>query len=163
MTATETNYEDLWTAWRDAGLEGWSRATQQMVESDVFPAAMKTSLDWTLALHKRMRENVDQSLAALDLPTRGDLARLSIQIAAAEMRALDCEERLDEMAARMNAAEARAVAFAQQLDDMRAALPSAPAKATREVAPRRAKAKSDSILIMPCFKNFKMSFLRMQE
>lgn len=127
MEATLNDYEALWKQWRDTTIDGWSKVTREVVESDVFARSMTANLDLYLTGWKQMREGSAQFLDMLDLPRREDLARLSAQIASAETRVVECEERIDETAARLQELERRSAAQIAELQRRVAELEARPA------------------------------------
>jgi len=134
MTSTNAptmpDFEAAWKQWRDLSVEGWSKMARQMVEGEMFTSAMGASLDWYLTMHKGLRQGAAAYLEMLDMPTRDDLARIATQIGSAEMRVIDCEERLDLLEAvkvdslqvRVSELEARAARISELEDEMAARL-----------------------------------------
>ncbi len=94
MKTEENTFENLADQWRQMWMDNWSSVTRSTVDSETFKNANSAAFNWTLAGQKMMRESLGQSLEALDLPRRSDLARLSKQIAALESRVLDLQEEL---------------------------------------------------------------------
>jgi hypothetical protein len=89
--------------WQDLMMDGWSQVTKQMVHSDAFAAASNAYLDWALAWQKQMRNNTGQFMDAMEFPKRSDIARLSKQLMAVEMRMAEMDDRLDQMTRLMGA------------------------------------------------------------
>jgi TolA-binding protein len=89
--------------WQDLMMDGWGKMTKQVVGSDSFAAASSAYLDWALSWQKQMRNNTGQFLDSLEFPKRSDVARISKQVMAVEMRIADMEDRLDKMTGLMSA------------------------------------------------------------
>lgn len=97
---TETNentFENVANQWRQMWMDNWATVTRSTVDSETFKNASSATFNWTLAGQKMMRESLGQTMEAMDLPRRSDLARLSRQIAALESRVLDLQEELAAM------------------------------------------------------------------
>ncbi|MBX3166704.1 MAG: hypothetical protein KF760_04800 [Candidatus Eremiobacteraeota bacterium] len=95
--------EAMTRQWQEIMLDGWSKATKQVVGSDSFAAASSSYMDWALSWQKQMRSNTGQFLDSLEFPKRSDIARISKQVTAVEMRIADLEDRLDKMAGLLGA------------------------------------------------------------
>lgn len=89
--------EAMTRQWQEIMMDGWSKATKQVVGSDSFAAASSSYMDWALSWQKQMRSNTGQFLDSLEFPKRSDIARISKQVTAVEMRIADLEDRLDKM------------------------------------------------------------------
>lgn len=89
--------EAMTRQWQEMMMDGWSKATKQVVGSDSFAAASSSYMDWALNWQKQMRNNTGQFLDSLEFPKRSDIARISKQVTAVEMRIADLEDRLDKM------------------------------------------------------------------
>lgn len=89
--------EAMTRQWQEMMMDGWSKATKQVVGSDSFAAASSSYMDWALSWQKQMRSNTGQFLDSLEFPKRSDIARISKQVTAVEMRIADLEDRLDKM------------------------------------------------------------------
>ena len=89
--------EAMTRQWQEIMMDGWSKATKQVVGSDSFAAASSSYMDWALSWQKQMRSNTGQFLDSLEFPKRSDIARISKQVSAVEMRIADLEDRLDKM------------------------------------------------------------------
>ncbi len=89
--------EAMTRQWQEIMVDSWSKATKQVVGSDSFAAASSSYMDWALSWQKQMRSNTGQFLDALEFPKRSDIARLSKQISAVELRIADMEDRMDKM------------------------------------------------------------------
>lgn len=94
MKTEENTFENLADQWRQMWMDNWASVTRSTVDSDTFKNANAAAFNWTLAGQKMMRESLGQTLEAMDLPRRSDLARISRQIAALEARVLDLQEEL---------------------------------------------------------------------
>ncbi|MCW5868008.1 MAG: hypothetical protein KIS61_12170 [Candidatus Eremiobacteraeota bacterium] len=95
--------EAMTRQWQEIMLDGWSKATKQVVGSDSFAAASSSYMDWALSWQKQMRSNTGQFLDSLEFPKRSDIARISKQVTAVEMRIADLEDRLDKMTGLLSA------------------------------------------------------------
>lgn len=93
----QIDLEAMTRQWQEVMMEGWSKATKQMVGSDGFAAASNAYMDWALSFQKQMRNNTGQFLDSLEFPKRSDVARISKQVAAVELRIAEMEDRLDKM------------------------------------------------------------------
>jgi hypothetical protein len=86
---------------RDVGFETWAKAMTQWVNSDAYAtanaAALEAWLNSAAPFRKAMETGMTQSLAALNLPSRDDVARLAQQLTNIEMRLDDMEAKLDQM------------------------------------------------------------------
>jgi len=89
--------EAMTRQWQEIMMDGWSKATKQVVGSDSFAAASSSYMDWALSWQKQMRSNTGQFLDSLEFPKRSDIACISEQVTAVEMRIADLEDRLDKM------------------------------------------------------------------
>lgn len=89
--------ETMTRQWQEMMMDGWSKATKQVVGSDSFAAASSSYMDWALSWQKQMRNNTGQFMDSLEIPKRSDVARISKQVTAVEMRIADLEDRLDKM------------------------------------------------------------------
>ncbi len=89
--------EAMTRQWQEIMMDGWSKATKQVVGSESFAAASSSYMDWALSWQKQMRSNTGQFLDSLEFPKRSDIARISKQVTAVEMRIADLEDRLDKM------------------------------------------------------------------
>ncbi len=88
-----------WRAWRDAGMEAWSKVMLEVVHSEEFARTSGTLLNTWLTASAPARE-VMQSLmtAALEqcqMPTRADVTRLAERLTNIEMRLDDLDAKLD--------------------------------------------------------------------
>ncbi len=101
--APQFDLESMTRQWQDLMMDGWSQVTKQMVHSDAFAAASNAYLDWALAWQKQMRNNTGQFMDAMEFPKRSDIARLSKQLMAVEMRMAEMDDRLDQMTRLMGA------------------------------------------------------------
>ncbi len=95
--------EAMTRQWQDLMMEGWGKVTKQVVGSDNFAAASSAYMDWALSWQKQMRNNTGQFLDSLEFPKRSDIARISKQLMAVEMRIADQEDRLDKMTSLLGA------------------------------------------------------------
>jgi hypothetical protein len=88
---------------RDAGFETWAKSMTQWVNSDAYATANAAALEaWLSAsapFRKAMETGMAQSLAALNLPSRDDVARLAQQVTNIEFRLDDMEAKLDQIVA----------------------------------------------------------------
>ncbi|MFN8611369.1 MAG: hypothetical protein U0931_27740 [Vulcanimicrobiota bacterium] len=89
--------EAMTRQWQEIMMDSWSKATKQVVGSDSFAAASSSYMDWALSWQKQMRNNTGQFLDSLEFPKRSDIARLSKQLSAVELRIADMEDRMDKM------------------------------------------------------------------
>jgi uncharacterized coiled-coil protein SlyX len=89
------SFEEMFKTWRDTSLNQWAAVSQQLIETEPVTQMMKASFDTMLASQKQMRQGVNTWLESLDLPNRGDLARLSQQVLSAETRVAECEDAID--------------------------------------------------------------------
>lgn len=93
------DYSDFFREWRDESLKAWTKAAAPTIQSDAFVEAMNIGSDYVLSQQKAAREAQVKALEAAGVPSRTDLARISNQIQLAEKRALQCEDRIEELAA----------------------------------------------------------------
>lgn len=137
--------ESMTRQWQELMMDGWSQVTKQMVHSDSFAAASNAYLDWALSWQKQMRNNTGQFMDAMEFPKRSDIARLSKQLMAVEMRMADMDERLDKMTRLMGAMSEglqRVVEQGIRAQQTAAAAQSAPpAEAEIKVQPRASAAR----------------------
>jgi hypothetical protein len=84
----------------DLGFDSWAKTMTQMVNSDSYAAATAATLDAWLSssapFRKAMETGVAQSLSALNLPSRDDVARIAQQLTNIEMRLDDMEAKIDQ-------------------------------------------------------------------
>jgi hypothetical protein len=87
---------------RDSGMETWSKAMIQLVNTDAYAHATGAMLDsWLTAstpFHKATEAALTRALASCQLPTRDDVIRLAERLTNIEMRLDDLEAKLDEAA-----------------------------------------------------------------
>ena len=119
--------EAMTRQWQEMMMDGWSKATKQVVGSDSFAAASSSYMDWALSWQKQMRNNTGQFLDSLEFPKRSDVARISKQVTAVEMRIADLEDRLDKMTGLMSA---MSVAMQRLVEHTIQQAPAAPKAAT---------------------------------
>lgn len=132
MKTEENTFEHLADQWRQMWMDNWASVTRSTVDSETFKNANSAAFNWTLAGQKVMRESMGQTLEALDLPRRSDLARISRQIAALESRVLALQEELAEVKRPAPAPKAAAAAPAKP-----AAKPAAPSKPVQKTIPAK--------------------------
>lgn len=127
--------EAMTRQWQDLMMDSWGKMTKQVVGSDTFAAASSAYMDWALNWQKQMRNNTGQFLDSLDIPKRSDLARLSKQVIAVEMRIAEMEDRLDKMTGLLGAmSEAMQKMVAHSVAQAAAAPAPPPAAAQKEPA-----------------------------
>lgn len=144
--------EAMTRQWQDLMVDSWGKMTKQMVGSDTFAAASSAYLDWALAFQKQMRNNSAQVMDSLEIPKRSDIARISKQIMAVELRIADMEDRLDKvtgllaaMSEAMQRMLAHSLATAQKTDTPEASAAPAsepttsPTRASRKTGPAKKK------------------------
>ncbi|MBT9582633.1 hypothetical protein IV102_04750 [bacterium] len=130
--------EAMTRQWQELMMDGWGKMTKEVVGSDAFAAASSSYLDWALSWQKQMRNNTGQFLDSLEFPKRSDVARISKQVMAVEMRIADMEDRLDKMTHLMGAlseAMQRIVEHTVASTPPPARTQAAPAKAEAPAAP----------------------------
>lgn len=96
-SAPKFDLEGMTKQWQDMMMDSWGAMTKNMVASDSFAHASSAYMDWALNWQKQMRNNTAQFLDALEFPKRSDIARLSKQLVAVELRVADMEDKLDKM------------------------------------------------------------------
>lgn len=140
--------EAMTKQWQDMMMDGWSKATKQMVGSDSFAATSNAYLDWALSWQKQMRNNTGQFLDSLEFPKRSDVARISKQVAAVELRIAEMEDRLDKMTGLLGAISGAMQKMVEQSIASQAPAPAStpeappvPAEVKAKVAPKRPVAK----------------------
>lgn len=94
QTATP-ELDALFRQWRDVTVENLSWMTGQAASSEAFTKSSKTAMDVYLTQAAKAREMMGQSLDAMEIPKRSDLARLSTQVLGVESRIADVEDHLD--------------------------------------------------------------------
>lgn len=136
--------EAMTRQWQDLMVDSWGKMTKQMVGSDTFAAASSAYLDWALAFQKQMRNNTGQLMDSLEIPKRSDIARISKQVMAVELRIADMEDRLDKvtgllaaMSDAMQKMVAHSVATASQPAPQEVAAKTAPASKTPPSTPTK--------------------------
>lgn len=92
----------LWRQWRDIGVENFAWMTGQAASGEAFTRSSKATMDLYLSQAAKARELMGQSLDALEIPKRSDLARLSTQVLGVEKRVLDVEDHLDRLESRLS-------------------------------------------------------------
>jgi hypothetical protein len=110
--------QDVFKTWQDATLDTWSYAAKQVTSSESWFNALNAQMDLYLAGSKKLRQSVATSLEALDLPKKDDLVRLSVQALAAETRAAECEERLDQVEVELKASRDRLAELERRVAEM---------------------------------------------
>ena len=129
--------EAMTRQWQEIMMDSWSKATKQVVGSDSFAAASSSYMDWALSWQKQMRNNTGQFLDSLEFPKRSDVARISKQVTAVEMRIADLEDRLDKMAGLMGA---MSVAMQRLVEHSIQQTPPAPKAAAKEPSEKNSEA-----------------------
>lgn len=85
-------------------MEAWEKSMAEMLEKlthdEAFVKQMSQSLTGGLDLRRQMQAHIEEQMKALNLPTRGDLERLSGYLQRIEQRQLDLEDRLEAWLAR---------------------------------------------------------------
>src|SRR5947209_8948796 len=85
---------------RDAGMDAWSKAMVQMVNSDAYARANGALLDAWLTpsapFRKALEAAMAQVLTNLNMPTRADVIGVAERLTNIEMRLDDLEAKLDE-------------------------------------------------------------------
>jgi hypothetical protein len=96
---------------RDTGMDAWSKAMIQMVNSEAYARATASLLDaWltnSVPFRKALEAATTQALTTLNMPTRADVIRLAERLTNIELRLDDLEARLEEAARGSRKAEAR--------------------------------------------------------
>jgi hypothetical protein len=84
---------------RDAGMDQWSKVMTEFVNSPAYASAnadmLNAWLSTSLPFRKAMETAVNQSLAAMNIASRDDYARLAEQLTNIEMRLDDLDAKLD--------------------------------------------------------------------
>jgi hypothetical protein len=99
---------------RNAGMDAWSKAMTQLVNSEAYARATGAMLDAWLSnsapFRKALESALTQVLAGLNLPSRADVIGLAERLTNIEIRLDDLEAKLDEgpRPARKAAGKARA-------------------------------------------------------
>lgn len=85
---------------RDAGMDAWSKAMIQFVNTEACAQATGATLDAWLAtstpFRKALEAAMTRALADCNLPSRADLVSLAERLTNVEMRLDDMEAKLDE-------------------------------------------------------------------
>lgn len=144
---TTFDLEAMTRQWQELMMDSWGKMTKQVVGSDTFAAASSAYMDWALNWQKQMRNNTGQFLESLEIPKRSDLARLSKQVMAVELRIAEMEDRLDKMTGLMGALSQgmqklveHSVAQAQAQSEPKPAPAPKPAAAAKPAAAKTRKA-----------------------
>jgi hypothetical protein len=86
---------------RESGMENWSKAMLEMVNSDSFTTAQAEALNaWLTSstpFRKLLEDTITQSLRVLRLPSTDDYVRLTERITNIEMRLDDMDAKLDRL------------------------------------------------------------------
>ena len=130
--------EAMTRQWQEIMMDSWSKATKQVVGSDSFAAASSSYMDWALSWQKQMRNNTGQFLDSLEFPKRSDVARISKQVTAVEMRIADLEDRLDKMTGLLSA---MSTAMQKMVEHSISAQAQAPAADSAEPVAQKAPVK----------------------
>ncbi len=141
-------FTEMAQGWQKLMMDNWSTWTKATVSSDAFAQTSASMMDWNLATQQKMQEMTGQYLEALDLPRRGDLARLSDQVLCLERRLADAEDERDELQEKFSEVSGKL----DQIVSMLASMPAAPApvaaapaaEATSAKPKAKAKAKTKS-------------------
>lgn len=107
--------DELWRQWRDMTVENFAWMAGQAASGEAFTNSAKAMNDAYLVYSKKMREMMGQSMDALELPKRSDLARISTQVLTVESRVADLEDRLDGVQAELGR-------FGRLLEDIKSSL-----------------------------------------
>jgi len=101
---------DLFQAWKelyDQYESTWSKATQEMLESESFTQALTQTREQYLSGRKVSKESLEQHWASLRIPTKTDVARLAGQINSLENKIDALEDAHDTLAAQLNRIESK--------------------------------------------------------
>ena len=86
---------------RDAGMQTWAKVMVDAVNTDAYAEATGAMLDTWLTTSGPFRQvtekAIENSLAALNMPSREDVTRLASRITNIEMRLDDMDAKLDEI------------------------------------------------------------------
>jgi hypothetical protein len=88
-----------WRAWRDAGMEAWSKVMLEVVRNEEFARTSGTLLNTWLTASAPAREVLQSLMAAAleqcQMPPRAEVIRLAERLTKIEMRLDDLDAKLD--------------------------------------------------------------------
>jgi hypothetical protein len=91
----------FWRAYRDAGLEAWAASMARLVASEEFAQALGAQIDASMALTGPLQEfaeqYMEQYLAGINMPSRGEVTRLAERLTNIELRLDDLDARTETM------------------------------------------------------------------
>jgi polyhydroxyalkanoic acid synthase PhaR subunit len=111
---------EIWRQFYEATEQTWGKALQEAMSSQAFAEASGKMLETFLAFQKMLRDSATAQLAAFNLPTRDDVARLGELL-------VGLEEKVDQLHDRLAALEARLERPAGPAERKRRALDEPPA------------------------------------
>jgi len=89
-----------WKALRDSGMEAWSKAMADFVQSDVYATATAQWLDAHMMMWQMFQRATDQAMTQtlhqLKMPTTADIGRLAERLSNLELRLDDLDAQHDE-------------------------------------------------------------------
>lgn len=103
--AMPTFSPEMLQPFRKAFFEAMASTADQVMRSDGFRAALKQSMDQTLAWQQAMNQLMQTNLQSMQMPTRGDADQLVAQLRGLESRLAD---RFDDLSRRIDALEGSA-------------------------------------------------------
>ena len=90
-----------WRTMRDAGIDAWSKAMVNAVNTDEYAKTAGTMLDAYLTasmpFRQMMEKIMERALEQVNMPTRADLINLAGRFTNMEMRLDDMDAKLDEL------------------------------------------------------------------
>lgn len=108
--ANQTPSADLFQAWKelyDQYESTWSKATQEILESETFTKSLAQTREQYLSGRKMSKESLEQHWASLRIPTKSDVARVAGLVTALENKIDALEDGQDTLKAQLNRIEAK--------------------------------------------------------
>jgi len=108
--ASETPSADLFQAWKalyDQYETTWTKATQEMLESESFTQSLTQTREQYLSGRKVNKETMERYWESMRIPTKTDVARVAGLISSLENKIDDLEDAQDTLVAQLNRIESK--------------------------------------------------------
>lgn len=108
--ANQTPNADLFQAWKqlyDEYESTWSKATQEMLESETFTKTLTQTREQYLSGRKMSKEALEKHWESLRIPTKTDVARVAGLVTALENKIDALEDAQDTLSAHLNRIESK--------------------------------------------------------
>jgi len=120
--------------WYDANSEAWSKMADDVIANEEFLKAASEFLSSYARLYRSLRHNNEEYWHNLQLPTRGDVARVAELVVALEEKVDGIDETIDDLAhlgQRLDAVEHKLDSLVEMIKKQSASRPKEPPAAPR--------------------------------